>query len=79
MREQFLAAQPTRVRDYERDYEYLVLTVGAEEPVHAARQLLTDHAEYGKWELERTRLYMGGGRRYWLRRKVMRVTSTMGS
>jgi hypothetical protein len=77
MREQFLTAQPKRVRDYARDYEYLVLTVGANDSLPAARQLLTDHAEYGKWELERSRLYLGGSRKYWLRRKVVRVAKTL--
>jgi hypothetical protein len=53
-----------------------VLTVNAGEPVGAARKVLTEHAEYGKWELERSCIYLGGGRRYWLRRKVLRVERT---
>jgi hypothetical protein len=31
----------------------------------------------GKWELERSRLYVGGGRRFWLRRKVIQVQRTV--
>lgn len=76
MREQFLNATVTRKRDYGRQYEYLVLTVNAGEPLPAARQFITEHAEYGKWELERSCIYMGGNRRFWLRRKVLRVERT---
>lgn len=39
--------------------------------------MLTDHAEYGRWELTRSRLYIGGTRKLWLRRKVMRVHRTI--
>lgn len=77
MREQFLGAAVTRERDYARQYEYLVLTVSKGESVGEARRVLTDHAEYGKWDLVRTRLYLGGGRKYWLRRRVLRVERTV--
>ncbi|WP_439649040.1 DUF5703 family protein [Herbidospora cretacea] len=43
----------------------------------AARRLLTEHAEYGHWELDRLRLYSDGSRRVWLRRKIIRVVSTL--
>ncbi|OUM42503.1 DUF5703 family protein [Arthrobacter sedimenti] len=76
MREHFLNATAVRKRDYGRQYEYLVLTVNAGESLPEARKLLTEHAEYGKWELERSCIYLGGGRRYWLRRKVLRVERT---
>ncbi|WP_299169518.1 DUF5703 family protein [uncultured Arthrobacter sp.] len=77
MREQFLNSTAIRKRDYGRQYEYLVLTVSAGEPLSSARQLLTEHAEYGKWELERSCIYIGGNRRFWLRRKVLRVQRTV--
>ena len=41
------------------------------------RKMLTDEAEYGRWELARTQLYIGGARRVWLRRRIMRVSSTL--
>jgi len=41
------------------------------------RQLLTEQAEYGKWELARLRLYVGGYRKVWLRRRIIRVQSTL--
>ena len=38
----------------------------------ATTRLLTDHAEYGYWELARTRLYPDGSRRVRLRRRIIR-------
>lgn len=42
----------------------------------ATTRLLTDHAEYGHWELARVRVYGDGSRRVWLRRKVIRAMRT---
>lgn len=58
------------------EYEYQVLTFPRGVERSAVRQTLTDHAEYGHWELARTRLYLGGQRRVWLRRKIIRVSRT---
>ncbi|MBO1750248.1 hypothetical protein J4G33_00355 [Actinotalea sp. BY-33] len=58
-------------------YEYRVVTIGQETSRSDARRLLTEEAEYGRWELARTRLYAGGGRKVWLRRKIIRVQSTL--
>ncbi|MFZ0323287.1 MAG: DUF5703 family protein [Actinomycetes bacterium] len=41
------------------------------------RQLLTEHAEYGRWELWRVRLFEDGRRRVWLRRRAVRVARTL--
>ena len=38
----------------------------------AARRILTDHAEYGNWELSRLRLYPDGSRKATLRRMIIR-------
>ena len=43
----------------------------------AVRRLLTDQAEYGGWELARLRLYPDGSRKIELRRKIIRVRSTL--
>jgi len=59
------------------EYEYRVLTLGPSTSRHDARLLLTQEAEYGRWELARTRAYVGGERRVWLRRKIIRVRSTL--
>ena len=37
-----------------RQYEYLILSVRPDEPAPLAYQRLREHAEYGKWELERS-------------------------
>ncbi|HEX6578659.1 MAG TPA: DUF5703 family protein [Jiangellaceae bacterium] len=42
----------------------------------AAQRLLTDHAEYGHWELARLRLYPDGTRKVTLRRRILRVART---
>ena len=58
------------------DYEYRVLTLPRGTSRAEARKLLAEQAEYGHWELARVRLYMGGARRVWLRRKIIRVVRT---
>ena len=57
-------------------YEYRVVTIDRATSVPDARRLLTEQAEYGRWELARTRLYVGGERRVWLRRKIIKVSAT---
>ena len=58
------------------DYEYRLLTIPRGMSRAEARRVIAEHAEYGHWELARTRLYMGGVRRVWLRRKIIRVVRT---
>lgn len=58
----------------EWEYQQLFLPRGTSRS--AARRLLTDHAEYGHWELARLRLFPDGSRRVVLRRKVIRVART---
>ncbi|MBO3087019.1 DUF5703 family protein [Cellulomonas dongxiuzhuiae] len=58
-------------------WEYRVLRIPATTSGSDARRMLTDEAEYGRWELARLRLYAGGERRVWLRRKIIRVRSTL--
>jgi len=77
MREQILGSSIERQRDNARQYEYLVLTVAPDDSLPEARRRLVEHSEYGKWELERSVLYMGGGRRFWMRRKVLTVQRTV--
>ena len=54
------------------EYEYLVLSFGRDTDRADIRRKLTEHAEYGRWELERTRTYVGGRTRTWLRRRIIR-------
>jgi|GEM_PF-486779 len=77
MKEHFLTSSVQRERDFIRQYEYLVLTVSPDDSLPDARRRLVEHSEYGKWELERSKLYVGGGRRFWLRRRVMQVQRTV--
>ncbi|GAA4422412.1 hypothetical protein GCM10023169_16820 [Georgenia halophila] len=58
-------------------YEYRTVTLPTNVTRGDVRRLLTDEAEYGRWELARTRLYVGGTRKVWLRRKAMTVQSTL--
>ena len=53
------------------EYAYLVVYLPRGMTRDAARRVLTDHAEYGEWELSRLRLYADGSRKVTLRRKIM--------
>lgn len=67
---------PTPRGRAQHDYEYRELLLPRQVSRAQARQVLTEHAEYGRWELARVRLYTGGVRRVWLRRRIMRVQRT---
>jgi hypothetical protein len=71
------SAVMTTVTRPSAEFEYRVLTVGRGADRGALRQQLTAEAEYGKWELARTRVYVGGARKMWLRRRIIRVTRTI--
>lgn len=58
-------------------YEYRVLTLPRSTSRGDARRMLTEEAEYGRWELARSSLFVGGERKVWLRRKIIRVRSTL--
>ncbi len=58
------------------EYEYQQLYLPRGTTRQEARRLLTDHAEYGHWELARLRLFADGSRRVVLRRRVIRVLRT---
>ncbi|MPV49893.1 MULTISPECIES: DUF5703 family protein [unclassified Pseudactinotalea] len=58
------------------EYEVRVVTLPRGVSRGEVRSLLTEQAEYGRWELARHRIYMGGERKVWLRRRIIRVRST---
>lgn len=58
------------------EYEYRRFWLPRTTSRSAARSLLTQHAEYGHWELTRVRLYPDGSRHVTLRRRIMRVIRT---
>lgn len=74
---QQIMSLPAGHRDGDTGFEYLIVTVAPGESVAAARRALAEHSEYGRWELARTCIYRGGARRYWMRRRVMRVSSSL--
>ena len=57
-------------------YEWRVVDIPASVSRAEARAMLTEHAEFGAWELVRTIVFMGGARRVWLRKRTMRVVRT---
>jgi hypothetical protein len=59
------------------EYEVERVRLGPHLSRNAVRQILTDHAEYGGWELARLRRYRDGTRDVWIRRKIIRVTATV--
>lgn len=60
-------------------YEVTKVRLSRDMPRGAVRKLLTDHAEYGGWELTRLRRYRDGTRDVWIRRKVIKVRPTLSS
>ncbi|MBO0834778.1 MAG: hypothetical protein J2P28_04550 [Actinobacteria bacterium] len=58
------------------EYSYLVLYLPRGTSRDAARRILTDHAEYGNWELSKLRLYPDGSRKATLRRLIIRQVKT---
>lgn len=55
------------------EYEVRRFTLPRTMSNNATRQLLTEQAEYGSWELARLRRYADGRRDVWLRRKIIRA------
>ncbi len=58
------------------DFEYRMFSMPRGTSRSEARKLLTEHAEYGRWELARVQISFGGARRIWLRRRIIRVERT---
>jgi hypothetical protein len=59
------------------EYEYQRIDLPRHVSRNVARRLLTDAAEYGRWELDRLRLYPDGRRKVVLRRRTMKIRSTL--
>ncbi|MCG7427334.1 DUF5703 family protein [Helcobacillus massiliensis] len=57
------------------EMEFQVVTIPRGSTLGEVRQALQDEAEYGRWELARTQLLIGGGKRVFLRRRIIRVPS----
>jgi hypothetical protein len=59
------------------DYEFRQLDIPRGTSRVDACRILTDHAEYGYWELDRLLLRGDGSRRVVLRRRIIRQVRTM--
>jgi Family of unknown function (DUF5703) len=60
------------------EYSYLVLNLPRGTSTDLARRILTDHAEYGHWELAKLRVFADGSRTATLRRKIIRPRQATG-
>ncbi|RAY15402.1 hypothetical protein DPM19_11950 [Actinomadura craniellae] len=58
------------------EYTYMVLRLPRGTTRDVARQVMTEHAEYGGWELHRLRLFPDGSRRIQLRKRIIRQRRT---
>lgn len=58
------------------EWSYLVVYLPRGTPRDEARRILTDHAEYGQWELARMLLNADGSRKATLRRQIIRPART---
>jgi Family of unknown function (DUF5703) len=59
------------------EYSYRVVYLPRGTTRDTARRILTDHAEYGRWELARLRLEADGSRKATLRRTIIRPVRTL--
>ena len=59
------------------EYSCLVLHLPRGTPRDVARRILTDHAEYGDWELARVRRSPDGSSNATLRRRIIRPVRTL--
>ncbi|CAN5504411.1 hypothetical protein BH23ACT6_BH23ACT6_22800 [soil metagenome] len=58
------------------EYEYRTVVFSGQDSRSQVRVVLAEQAEYGHWELRRVRVYWGGRRKVWLRRRIIRVQRT---
>jgi len=58
------------------EYEYRVMFFARDVSHGDLRRAVAAEAEYDHWELSRLRLYLGGSRKVWLRRRIIRVRRT---
>lgn len=58
------------------EYEYRMLTLPRRISRREAQAVLADLAERDHWEVARVCLHLGGIRRVWVRRRIIRVVRT---
>ncbi|WP_234988047.1 DUF5703 family protein [Demequina sp. NBRC 110056] len=57
-------------------FEWRVVDIPRDVTRAEALAVVREQVEYGRWELKRSQILVGGARRVWLRRRVMRVLRT---
>lgn len=77
MREHTNGYAEEQVAGSQQRFEYMIVTVESHENLKDARARLREHSEYGRWELARSVILYGGRRKYWLRRRVMKLQKTV--
>lgn len=65
--------RPKAQRESQIQWETRVVTMPRQTTRQEAKAMLTEFAEYGRWELARVRVYRDGRRWALLRRKAMKV------
>lgn len=74
----YISARAVRVENHDGlDFEVQTIKLPHTATRNQVRKLLTEEAEYGHWELHRLRRYRDGSTEAWLRRKVIKVRSTL--
>lgn len=74
----YIAARSISVENHHGvDFEVQTVKLPHTASRNQVRKLLTEEAEYGHWELVRLRRYRDGSTTAWLRRKVIKVRSTL--
>ena len=58
-------------------WEFRVIDFSRNSDREGTRQLLTFKAEWGRWELDQTRIFRDGRKKVRLRRRVYRVKSAL--
>lgn len=58
------------------EIEYVTLTLPRGTSRNAVRQLLVEHAEHGRWTLDRVRIYPDGRKVVRLRRRIIKMSRT---
>ncbi len=79
LRSTFSGSQDSELAEHrlESGWEYLVISVAPHDSLPKARARLLEHSELGQWELQRTVIYYGGRRKYWMRRRAIEVVATL--
>lgn len=79
VRSSFSDKKDSEIAEHRMDagYEYLVISVAPQDSLAKARARLLEHSELGQWELQRSVIFYGGRRKYWMRRRAIKVVASI--